>query len=152
MNTMSLFESGDSSGKISLEQLCNGTLQEQMLDETSLCDLAYYIVRGGWPENISTTKDNAHLMPRSYMETIIEEDLNRFDLIVPRETLTYNELINVVGHFKQTKNIYSLSLERLHNFKKLAQKFVSSYKLGPLSFFFNISRLVCNNKIQNNKL
>lgn len=79
MNTMSLFESGDSSGKISLEQLCNGTLQEQMLDETSLCDLAYYIVRGGWPENISTTKDNAHLMPRSYMETIIEEDLNRFD-------------------------------------------------------------------------
>lgn len=79
MNTMSLFESGDSSGKISLEQLCNGTLQEQMLDETSLCDLAYYIVRGGWPKNISTTKDNAHLMPRSYMETIIEEDLNRFD-------------------------------------------------------------------------
>lgn len=79
MNTMSLFESGDSSGKISLEQLCNGTLQEQMLDETSLCDLAYYIVRGGWPENISTTKDNAHLMPRSYMETIIGEDLNRFD-------------------------------------------------------------------------
>lgn len=79
MNTMSLFESGDSSGKISLEQLCNGTLQEQMLNETSLCDLAYYIVRGGWPENISTTKDNAHLMPRSYMETIIEEDLNRFD-------------------------------------------------------------------------
>ena len=41
--------------------------------------MAYYIVRGGWPENISTTKDNAHLMPRSYMETIIEEDLNRFD-------------------------------------------------------------------------
>lgn len=79
MNTMSLYESGDSSGKVSLSDLCNGKLTMQMLDEVSLEDLAYYIVRGGWPENISIDKNNACLMPRAYMRTAIEEDLNKLD-------------------------------------------------------------------------
>ena len=79
MNTMSLYESGDSSGNVSLSDLCDGNLKMQMLEETSLEDLAYFIVRGGWPENISIDKNNAHLMPRAYMKTVIEEDLNKLD-------------------------------------------------------------------------
>ena len=85
MNTMSLYESGDSSGKVSLLDICNGNLPMQMLGETSLNDLAFYIVRGGWPENISVDQDKAHLMPRSYMETIIGEDMNGLD-----DGMTYN--------------------------------------------------------------
>lgn len=79
MNTMSLYESGDSCGKVSLYDLCNGNLNEQMLSEVSLEKLAYYIVRGGWPENISVGERNAHLMPRSYMQTVISEDINSLD-------------------------------------------------------------------------
>lgn len=79
MNTMSLYESGDSSGKVSLFDICNGNLTMQMLEEVSLERLAFYIVRGGWPENISVDEDKAHLMPRSYMQTVIEEDLNNLD-------------------------------------------------------------------------
>lgn len=79
MNTMSLYESGDSSGKISLADLCRGKLSMQMLPKVALEELAYYIVRGGWPENISVAPNKAHLMPRSYMQTVIDEDLNRLD-------------------------------------------------------------------------
>lgn len=79
MNTMSLYESGDSSGKVSLFDVCNGNLTMQMLEEVSLERLAFYIVRGGWPENISVDEDKAHLMPRSYMQTVIEEDINNLD-------------------------------------------------------------------------
>lgn len=79
MNTMSLYESGDSSGKVSLFDICNGNLTMQMIEEVSLERLAFYIVRGGWPENISVDEDKAHLMPRSYMQTVIEEDLNNLD-------------------------------------------------------------------------
>lgn len=50
MNTMSLYESGDSSGKVSLKELCDGNLVMQMLEEVSLKKIATYIVRGGWPE------------------------------------------------------------------------------------------------------
>ena len=79
MNTMSLFESGDSSGKISLKELCNDNLTSQLLEEVSLEDLATFIVRGGWPENINVEDKNVHLMPRAYMDNIIREDLNNLD-------------------------------------------------------------------------
>ena len=79
MNTMSLYESGDSSGKVSLAELCSGKLPMQMLEEVSLEKLAEYIVRGGWPENIAVDSKVAHLMPRAYMDTIIGESLNSLD-------------------------------------------------------------------------
>ena len=79
MNTMSLYESGDSSGKVSLSELCNGKLTMQMLEEVTLEKLAYYIVRGGWPENISVDEKRACMMPRAYMKTVVEEDLNKLD-------------------------------------------------------------------------
>lgn len=79
MNTMSLYESGDSSGKVSLKELCNDNLVMQMLEEVSLEKIATYIVRGGWPENISVNDEYVHLMPRAYMDNIINEDLNKLD-------------------------------------------------------------------------
>lgn len=79
MRTMSLYESGDSSGKVSLEELCNGILTMQLLEEVELEKIASIIVRGGWPENITVNDKKAHLMPRAYMETVIDEDLNNLD-------------------------------------------------------------------------
>lgn len=79
MNTMSLYESGDSSGKVSLSELCGGNIRAQLLEEVPLEKIATCIVRGGWPENISAGKKNAHLMPRAYMDTVIGEDLGKLN-------------------------------------------------------------------------
>ncbi len=79
MNTMSLYESGDSSGNISLKKLCNGNLGMQMVEEASLVKIAELIVRGGFPENIAVDSQKAHLMPRAYMDSVIEENLNNLD-------------------------------------------------------------------------
>jgi len=86
MNTMSLYESGDSTGLISLKELCEGKLEPTMLEEVSLEKIAYLIVRGGWPENINVDSDNAHIMPRAYMNNIIKEDLNKLD-----DDIEYNQ-------------------------------------------------------------
>ena len=79
MNTMSLYESGDSSGVVSLKELCRGNIDSQILEETALERLAYYIVRGGFPDNISAPEEKAYLMPRAYMEGVINEDLGKLD-------------------------------------------------------------------------
>lgn len=79
MNTMSLYESGDSSGTVSLEDLCRGKLEMQMVKEATLEELAYYIVRGGFPENVSVPENRAHIMPRAYMDGVAKEDLNKLD-------------------------------------------------------------------------
>ena len=79
MQTMSLYESGDSSGAVSLKDLCEGVFEEQTVKETGLEELLYYIVRGGFPENISAAPEKAHLMPRAYVEDVIGSDVNGLD-------------------------------------------------------------------------
>ncbi len=79
MDTMSLYETGDSSGLVSLEELCSGKLDTVLTGDVLLEDIATYIVRGGWPDNISVNPEKAHLMPRSYMRTIVDNDLPRLD-------------------------------------------------------------------------
>ena len=49
LRTMSLFESGDSSGAVSLEELCNHKLKEKFTGEVDLRNLAKLIISGGWP-------------------------------------------------------------------------------------------------------
>lgn len=79
MNTMSLYESGDSCGKISLKELCQGKLIPMFFEEVPLQKLATFIVRGGWPENIGVGDCNVHHLPRAYMHNIIDEDLNKLE-------------------------------------------------------------------------
>lgn len=79
MNTMSLFESGDSTGQVSLKELCEGKITPSLLKDVSLEKLAIYIVRGGWPENINVPKKKVHLLPKAYMQNVLEEDLHKLD-------------------------------------------------------------------------
>lgn len=79
MRTMSLYESGNSSGTVSLQELCNGDMKPVMTGEISLKDLIYYVVRGGWPGNLSVSASEAQLLPESYLEAILDDDVQRID-------------------------------------------------------------------------
>lgn len=79
LRTMSLHESGDSSGAVSLEKLCEGKLDQSMTGEVDLKGLAGYIVRGGFPGALDMPAADARLMARSYIETILADDACRID-------------------------------------------------------------------------
>lgn len=79
MRTMSLYESGDSNGKISLEELCNGKVLTALTGEVDLRDLANYIVRGGFPGAVGLPVENAQLIAESYIDTILTDDAQRID-------------------------------------------------------------------------
>ncbi len=79
MRTMSLFESGDSCGKVSLKELCRGKLTQALTGEVALRDLANYIVRGGWPGNLDVPIENASILPQSYLDAILDDDSQRVD-------------------------------------------------------------------------
>ncbi len=76
MYTMSLFESKNSTGEASLTDLFNGTQQNKTCDTPSISTLAEYIIRGGWPGNINVKKENAGVIPASYIESILDKDMN----------------------------------------------------------------------------
>ncbi len=79
MHTMSLYESGDSSGKISLQELCIGRLLPISTGEIDLRTLARLTVRGGWPGNLETADNDISLIPNEYLNAIIDDDVNRID-------------------------------------------------------------------------
>lgn len=76
MYTMSLFESGDSTGKVSLQDMLNGTLKNQINEKVTLEQLANLIIRGGWPSNINVAEDKNNIIPKSYIDAILDKDMN----------------------------------------------------------------------------
>lgn len=79
MRPMSLYESGESSGAVSLEELCEGKLTPAMTGEVDLRNLITYIIRGGWPGNLDTPAEKAGLLPAEYLTAVIEDDIYRMD-------------------------------------------------------------------------
>ena len=77
MYSMSLYESGDSTGDVSLLKLFEGTQKNVSTKKTTLDDLAKYIVRGGWPENLETDDRYLHVMPKSYLNAVLNYDINK---------------------------------------------------------------------------
>ena len=76
MYTMSLYESGASSGKASIQDMLNGTLKNQINEKITLEELANFIVRGGWPSNINVDEDKVQIIPKSYIDAILDKDIN----------------------------------------------------------------------------
>lgn len=79
MRPMSLYESGDSSGSVSLERLCHGELTPAMTGEVDLKKLIGYIVRGGWPGAIDLPTEQAALLSGEYLTAVVEDDVYRID-------------------------------------------------------------------------
>ncbi len=79
MRPMSLYESGDSSGAVSLQKLCNGELTPAMTGAVDLRKLIELIIRGGWPGSIHVPIEQAALLPAEYLNAVIDDDVYRID-------------------------------------------------------------------------
>ncbi len=74
MRTMSLFESGESSGAVSLKSLMSNEFTPGMSD-MAIKDYAFAICRGGWPLSLGVDKAVALEQAFSYYETLSCEDV-----------------------------------------------------------------------------
>lgn len=112
MHTMSLFESGDSDGKVSLKEICGNYFDETILTgDVDLEKIAYLIVRGGWPDNINVPKEKAGVLPRGYIDSVLYEDIQKLDENVKYETKKINLLLRSLARNEST-TITNLSLSK----------------------------------------
>ena len=79
MRPMSLWESEDSTGIISLGALFNGSAQTAITDEKSLEDMAFLVCRGGWPKATMQKKDVALERVFDYYDAVVNADISRVD-------------------------------------------------------------------------
>lgn len=81
MRPMSLWESEDSQGNISLKSLFEGTAQTSACEEKSIEDIAYLVCRGGWPKATLQKKDIALERAYDYFDAVVNTDVSRVDNI-----------------------------------------------------------------------
>ena len=79
MRPMTLFESGESNGKVSLKGLFDTPDKLLETNELKLADIAFLICRGGWPVAIDLTEEAALEQAFDYYEAVTKEDITRVD-------------------------------------------------------------------------
>lgn len=79
MTTMSLFETGDSTGVVSLDKLFSGEFEDTITGEVKLVDLISFVVRGGWPDDMYISKNIWGNTAKEYLKTVVDEDMFSVD-------------------------------------------------------------------------
>ena len=79
MRPMSLWESGDSNGMVSLGSLFNGNLDISGISDKSIDDIAYLICRGGWPRAVLQSRSVSLRRAFDYLDAVVNEDIKRVD-------------------------------------------------------------------------
>ena len=78
MRPMSLLESGDSTGNVSITDLFDGAMPEGT-SSIDLDRLAFLTCRGGWPGALTLSENAALRVSRAYIKAVVNSDINRVD-------------------------------------------------------------------------
>ncbi len=88
MYTMSLFESNDSEGLVSLLDLFNNKkIAVNLKNKPTIEMLADLIIRGGWPASLKYDKKNYYRLPESYINDVLDHDINYDGVIRDKEKM-----------------------------------------------------------------
>ena len=80
MRPMSLWESKESRGQVSLKALFDGTQQMGLFESPlTIKDIAYVMCRGGWPGALPLDKEDALEVAVNLVDELVNTDVNRVD-------------------------------------------------------------------------
>ncbi len=108
MRPMSLYESGDSNGAVSLAQLFEAPQQISGSAELGLRELAFVTCRGGWPKATDFSGEDALIFPRAYYDGLVENDISRADGVKRSANLTSQILRSYARHQGQQASLESI--------------------------------------------
>ena len=122
MLPMSLYESKESNGKISLTELFNNPdldidgIESNMTIE----DLIFSACRGGWPASVNIKSRKAQLLiAQNYVDTVCKDDISRVDDIKRNELLT-----------RQILKSYSRNISTLAKISSILEDVVASGEIN----------------------
>lgn len=104
MKPLSLYESGESNGVISLQDLLDEkTNIDGKQSNLSYEDLFYALCRGGWPNSLKMSKEDALEVAPNYLNTLVNSDISRIDGVNRDPQLasiilkSYSRLVSTIG-------------------------------------------------------
>jgi predicted AAA+ superfamily ATPase len=126
---MSLHESGESNGQVSLRALFDGTSPEGVTT-LSIEEIAFAVARGGWPASIGTSSRTALSHARRYLSSIIDTDLSEVSHSVRDPQKIESLMRSIARNIATTATIETLRKDIGGREGDLAQNTVQAYLDG----------------------
>ena len=79
MRPMTLWESGESNGSVSMAELFSSSPEVAEQSNLSIEQLAFALCRGGWPASIGMKEKAALRVARNYVDEVVDLDIHRVD-------------------------------------------------------------------------
>lgn len=126
MRTMSLFESGDSNGEVSIRQLLNN---EDIASRSShtIEDIANLIVRGGWPSSLGKTLPIIQRQVAGYCKSIMNVEVLSVDGVKRDSDKVEHFLRSYSRHISSQATVKTITSDVVNNFDSIDRKTVSEY-------------------------
>lgn len=139
MRTMSLLESGDSNGEVSISKLLKG---EEIASKSShsIEDIARLIVCGGWPASVNRSQEIKQRQVAGYCKSIVNTEISTADGINRNSEKVYHVLRSYSRHISTQATLKTITSDVTKNFDSINRKTVGEY-LEALQKIFVIEDL-----------
>ena len=127
MRTMSLYESGDSDGSVSLSELFENVNEIKGVSDKELEDIAYLCARGGWPSVIGLSKEDSLILPRDYVESLIMNDVETVDGVNRNPNRLRTVLRSLSRNICTTASVATIKEDTFYNDVTVSEKTISDY-------------------------
>ena len=135
---MSLWESKESTGDVSIKQLFKGCKNVEGYNKLKLEDIAFLVCRGGWPSSIDKNPRAALHQAYDYYDAVVKSDISRVDEIARNSERTKLLLRSYARSQGGQVSISAIRQDMKENDDEtLADKTVQSY-IGALKKIFVI--------------
>ena len=140
MRTMTLYESGCSSALVSLSDLFEGADIEPDISRLTQSKLIDLLVRGGWPENISTAEDDAGILPEQYVSVLAQADISDADNTRRNPELVMHLLAAIARTNMTAAKLSTITADVQSRFGSVTRQTISNY-LSALSRLYVIEEI-----------
>lgn len=127
MRPMSLYESNDSVGTVSLSELFEKDIDVKGVSKLKLEDIAFLCSKGGWPAGVEIKDEDGYIIARDYLESIIKNDIKTVDGVERNETRTRTILRSLARNISTTANLSVIKEDTQINDNEVSEKTIAEY-------------------------
>ena len=141
MRTMSLYESGESTGDISLTDLFDGKTDMSGVSKLRLEQIAFALCRGGWPVAVKERSEKLALkIVSDYYEAVVNEDISRIDNVEKSPDRVRSMMRSLSRNISSEAGATTILNDILANDGSLSQVTINQY-INALKMLFVIDDL-----------
>jgi len=141
MRTMSLYESAESTGEISLGDIYSGKTEMFGKSKIMLEQMAFILTRGGWPAAVNESSDRVALKRAyDYYEAVVNEDISKVDSVEKNTDRVRSLMRSLSRNISSEAGTTTIMNDMVVNDKSLSQVTIDQY-ISALKKLFVIDDL-----------